>query len=198
MVAQLRLAPVVAVVAGVDLQAAHEDMVEPVAHLAVWVEPAAVAPGVAVQSAEGVAVAVLGQADHDAQLRAVVALAVVRPQLPRARAREGAHLPLARLVLRRVEVADQDARHVTWSGQIRSHRLERSHLHLVRLARYRRVEVADLHVLAVDSRAREEKAFGPRHVRAGQRLHRILAREYYAEAAIGLELDERVMGVEGR
>src|SRR5581483_6923853 len=134
---------------------AHEYVVEPVAHPAVRVDPAAIAAQVAVESAEGVAVAVFGEPDHDAELGAVVALAVIRPEPPAARARERAHLALARLVLRRVQVAAENARQLRWLGQLRRHGLERADLHPVALARDRRVQVVELGGLSLDAHARD-------------------------------------------
>src|SRR3954454_12563319 len=75
-VAQTGIAPCVLVFAGDGLQAADEDVVEAVAHLAVRIQPAAVAALVSVDGPERVDVAVLEQTDDDAQLGGVVALAM--------------------------------------------------------------------------------------------------------------------------
>jgi hypothetical protein len=94
-IAEPGVAPRVLVLAGLDLQAAHDDVVQAVAGLAMGIEPAAVAPRVAVQLAEGVHVTVLAQPGDEQELRAIVALAVRRADATGARAREGLHLPLA-------------------------------------------------------------------------------------------------------
>src|SRR4051794_5447464 len=85
-VTQPTLAPLVDVVALVHLDAAADHVVEPVAGLRDRrVRPAAVAPQVAVQVAEGVDVAVLAQAHDERELGGVVALAELRADLAAAR-----------------------------------------------------------------------------------------------------------------
>src|SRR3954454_21601782 len=105
-IAEPALAPLVHVVALVHLDAAADDVVEPVPGLRDRrVRPAAVAAQVAVRLAERVDVAVLAQADDQRELGGVVALAELRADAAAARAGEGLDLAFARLVLRRVEVA---------------------------------------------------------------------------------------------
>ena len=94
-VAESGVAPGVLVLAGRDLQTAHDDVVQPVARLAVRIQPAAVAARVAVQVAERIDVAVLAQPGDEQELRAVVALAVRRADAAGPRARERLDVPLA-------------------------------------------------------------------------------------------------------
>src|SRR3954447_559454 len=90
MVAETALAPGVQVDAGAWLQAAHDHVVEAVAHLAVPVHPRAVARAVAAPRAEGGHEPLLAPPDDERELGGVVALAVVRADRARARARERA------------------------------------------------------------------------------------------------------------
>src|SRR5437763_1889800 len=78
-------------------------------------------------------------------------------------------------------------------GQVLGHGLERSPLPLIRLARYRRVEVADLHGPAGELRARDEHALGPGHFRPRLRVEPLARGQQHAEATVGLEPHERVV-----
>jgi hypothetical protein len=106
-VAEARVAPGVLVVARDDVNAADDDVIEPVAHSAVGVQPAAVATAIAVQRAERVNVPMVGEAHQEGEFGTIVTLAVLGADASGTCAGERVDLALAGFVSRRVEVANE-------------------------------------------------------------------------------------------